>query len=211
MTYRRSNIWTRVAIGVVLAIIALSTASAQAPSRQAGPPYRPAAGAKDLGAVLFNWTWAMGMLRGLDEHELVATLEYQAQRHHSGGRAALHAHEVSHQQQLPDLGSADSVHLHPRQRTDVFQRRSRQWRIRLERRHPGCGNHRGEREGHAASGRSTGAAHPPVGESAGRAQGRAGRRNGSTRVRAQPRRTCTGRRLNGWEDVRLVGKRASPL
>ena len=41
------------------------------------PPYRPAAGAKDLRAVLFNWTWHMGMLRGVDEHELVASLEYQ--------------------------------------------------------------------------------------------------------------------------------------
>jgi hypothetical protein len=27
--------------------------------------------------VLFNWTWYMGMLRGIDEHELVASLEYQ--------------------------------------------------------------------------------------------------------------------------------------
>jgi hypothetical protein len=41
------------------------------------PPYRPAAGVRDLRAVLFNWTWYMGMLRGLDEHELVASLEYQ--------------------------------------------------------------------------------------------------------------------------------------
>src|SRR5580692_5673877 len=77
MTYRRSNIWTRVALAVVFASTAMSTASAQGQGRQAGPPYRPAAGAKDLGAVLFNWTWAMGMLRALDEHELVATLEYQ--------------------------------------------------------------------------------------------------------------------------------------
>jgi hypothetical protein len=79
MDFRRI-IWTRVVIGVVLTISALSTASAQAPGRgrQAGPPYRPAAGAKDLRSVLFNWTWYMGMLRGLDEHELVATLEYQA-------------------------------------------------------------------------------------------------------------------------------------
>jgi hypothetical protein len=77
MIYRRNSFWTRVAIGVVFTIIMLSRASAQAPGRQAGPPYRPAPGAKDLGSVLFNWTWAMGMLRGLDEHELVATLEYQ--------------------------------------------------------------------------------------------------------------------------------------
>ena len=72
-------VWTRIGIGVVLTISALSMANAQAPGRgrQAGPPYRPVAGAKDLRAVLFNWTWYMGMLRGLDEHELVATLEYQ--------------------------------------------------------------------------------------------------------------------------------------
>jgi hypothetical protein len=39
--------------------------------------YRPAKGAKDLRSVLFNWTWYMGMLRGVDEHELVSSLEYQ--------------------------------------------------------------------------------------------------------------------------------------
>jgi hypothetical protein len=38
--------------------------------------YRPAAVAKDLRAVLFNWTWYMGMLRRVDEHELIASLEY---------------------------------------------------------------------------------------------------------------------------------------
>ncbi len=56
MAFRRRMIWTSVAIGVVLTISALSTASAQAPgaNRQAGPPYRPAAGAKDLRAVLFT-------------------------------------------------------------------------------------------------------------------------------------------------------------
>ncbi len=39
--------------------------------------YRPAKDAKDLRSVLFNWTWYMGMLRGVDEHELIASLEYQ--------------------------------------------------------------------------------------------------------------------------------------
>jgi hypothetical protein len=43
----------------------------------APPPYTPAPGARDLKAVLFNWTWNMGMLRGIDEHELIASLEYQ--------------------------------------------------------------------------------------------------------------------------------------
>jgi len=80
MAFRRRIIWTAVAIAVVLTISALSTASAQAPgaNREPPPPYRPAAGAKDLRAVLFNWTWHMGMLRGVDEHELIVSLEYQA-------------------------------------------------------------------------------------------------------------------------------------
>lgn len=43
------------------------------------PPYTPAPGAKDLKAVLYNWTWHMGMLRGQAEPELVGTLEYQAE------------------------------------------------------------------------------------------------------------------------------------
>lgn len=42
------------------------------------PPYTPAKDAKDLRAVLFNWTWYTGMLRGIDEHELMVSLEYQA-------------------------------------------------------------------------------------------------------------------------------------
>src|SRR5687768_2045512 len=44
----------------------------------AGAPYTPAAGAKDLRAVLFNWMWHQGMLKGTDERDMVATLEYQA-------------------------------------------------------------------------------------------------------------------------------------
>ena len=40
------------------------------------PQYTPAAGAKDLKAVLFNWAWYMGMLRSSDEQDLMMTLEY---------------------------------------------------------------------------------------------------------------------------------------
>jgi hypothetical protein len=40
--------------------------------------YTPAPGARDLKAVLFNWMWYMGMLRGPQEIEAVATLEHQA-------------------------------------------------------------------------------------------------------------------------------------
>ena len=79
MPFRGKTIRTLLPIGVVLTISALSTAGAQPPraDREPPPPYRPGAGAKDLRSVLFNWTWYMGMLRGVDEHELVVSLEYQ--------------------------------------------------------------------------------------------------------------------------------------
>ncbi|MCU1336078.1 MAG: hypothetical protein JWO19_1659 [Bryobacterales bacterium] len=85
MTYRRGIIF---AIGLVLTIVALTTASAQAPAgpqgqakggggRGGAPAYTPAAGAKDLKAVLFNWAWYMGMLRSSEEYDLIMSLEYQ--------------------------------------------------------------------------------------------------------------------------------------
>ena len=74
MTARRNTI----ALGIVLAIGVTSVAGAQTPPGAAtGAPYTPAAGARDLKAVLFNWMWGMGMLKGTDEREMVATLEYQ--------------------------------------------------------------------------------------------------------------------------------------
>jgi hypothetical protein len=45
--------------------------------RGGGPLYTPAAGAKDLKAVLFNWAWYMGMLRSNLEQDLIMSLEYQ--------------------------------------------------------------------------------------------------------------------------------------
>ena len=44
----------------------------------AGAPYTPAPGAKDLRSVIFNWMWHQGMLKGTDERDMVAMLEYQA-------------------------------------------------------------------------------------------------------------------------------------
>ena len=45
--------------------------------RGGAPLYTPAAGAKDLKAVLFNWAWYMGMLRSSEERDLLMSLEYQ--------------------------------------------------------------------------------------------------------------------------------------
>src|SRR5437773_8169816 len=79
MDFRRRISWIRVALGVVLAIGVPLTAGAQNPN-PGGPviePYTPAANAKDLKAVLFHWMWGMGMLKGHDERDMVASLEYQ--------------------------------------------------------------------------------------------------------------------------------------
>jgi hypothetical protein len=90
--------WTSVAIVATLMIGVPSLSSAQARDaapaaggqapaegrggrgggRGAAPPlYTPAAGAKDLKAVLFNWAWYMGMLRSSEEYDVLMTLEYQ--------------------------------------------------------------------------------------------------------------------------------------
>src|SRR5437762_8976395 len=96
---------TSVAIAVALTISAPSPASAQARGaapaatpaqagrgagaggggaqgggrggRGGGTQYTPAAGAKDLKAVLFNWAWYTGMLRSSEERDLLMSLEYQ--------------------------------------------------------------------------------------------------------------------------------------
>src|SRR3984957_17426651 len=63
-------------LAIVLTICGSLTAGAQG----FGPvaePYTPAADAKDLKAVLFKWMWGMGMLKGNDERDMVASLEYQ--------------------------------------------------------------------------------------------------------------------------------------
>jgi hypothetical protein len=41
------------------------------------PPYLPAADARDLRSVLFNWGWHLGMLRSDQELDLITSLEYQ--------------------------------------------------------------------------------------------------------------------------------------
>jgi hypothetical protein len=97
MAGRRNSGFAGGALVALLAVSAASTAFAQAPAPaqgrgagaagapaqgggggRGGAPYTPAAGAKDLRAVLFNWMWHQGMLKGADERDMVATLEYQA-------------------------------------------------------------------------------------------------------------------------------------
>ena len=93
------NSCRRVALVLIFAVGVAAASDAQAPAApqgrgagaagapaqgggqgagRGGAPYTPAAGAKDLRAVLFNWMWHQGMLKGADERDMVATLEYQA-------------------------------------------------------------------------------------------------------------------------------------
>lgn len=68
-------------LAAVIAICGVLSASAQGGGGGFGgpPPYTPEPGARDLKAVLFNWAWSMGMLRGQAEPELVGTLDYHAE------------------------------------------------------------------------------------------------------------------------------------
>jgi len=78
MALRTGSTSTRLALAAGLA----SALSVVAYAQFGGPPptpYTPAEGAKDAKSVLFNWPWHMGMLRGIEEHELAVTLEYRGE------------------------------------------------------------------------------------------------------------------------------------
>lgn len=74
MSFRRSVVTC--ALAVVVAVSGVLPAGAQ--GFGGAEPYTPEPGARHMKAVLYNWAWHMGMLRGQAEPELVATLEYQA-------------------------------------------------------------------------------------------------------------------------------------
>jgi len=105
MTSRKVT-WTSVALAAALAISVPSLSNAQARGQggapaagapaagaqaprggggggggggrgRGGAAYTPAAGAKDLKAVLFNWGWYTGMLRSDQEYDINMSLEYQ--------------------------------------------------------------------------------------------------------------------------------------
>src|SRR5262245_48973360 len=76
MDFRRIG-WITAAIAVVPGLSEPLTASAQGPRGRVPEPYTPAKDARDLNAVLFNWMRNMGMLKGHDERDMVAMLEYQ--------------------------------------------------------------------------------------------------------------------------------------
>ena len=76
MRMKQAFIITTIAAQLGVASLAQAPVAAQQPAPV--PRYTPTPGAKDLKAVLFNWFWYMGMLRGPQEIEAVATLEHKA-------------------------------------------------------------------------------------------------------------------------------------
>jgi len=78
MEFRKTS-WISAALVTAAAIAgpALATAQNPNPGANVAEPYTPAKDAKDLKSVLFRWMWATGMLKGHDERDMVATLEYQ--------------------------------------------------------------------------------------------------------------------------------------
>jgi hypothetical protein len=64
------------AAAIILPLAAVSlVASLSAQKGYTPPPSPVAASASDVKAVLFNWMWYMGMLRGVEEVDRVATIE----------------------------------------------------------------------------------------------------------------------------------------
>jgi hypothetical protein len=69
---------TAAAITLIVLVALAGAGQVAGQQRGGGPRYTPSPGARDLKAVLFNWFWYMGMLRGPQEIEAVATLEHKA-------------------------------------------------------------------------------------------------------------------------------------
>ena len=207
MGIQRRIIWTRIALGIVLTIGGPLTASAQGPRGGVPEPYTPAADAKDLKAVLFNWMWGMGMLKGHDERDMVASLEYQGKGtiQVDGQPCTLTKYRASTNYQTFSQRIQYAC-TRPNGQT-VLEHRGGQRAVRLERRHARCGDRSDEGEGHADAGGRAGAAHPHLGESPGRAQGRGGGDDRDILAGGQPGHAVRGRRREGGPDVRVVGGR----
>ncbi len=75
MTMQRNTVCVMAALSLGILFVAPPSAEGQGKGK-AAELYTPAAGAKDLKAVLFNWAWYTGMLRSSEERDLLMTLEY---------------------------------------------------------------------------------------------------------------------------------------
>ena len=171
MTIRRRALWIKSLLPVVLALGGPLTAGAQGP-REVPEPYTPAADAKDLKSVLFNWTRNMGMLKGHDERDMVASLEYQGTGtiQVDGQPCTLTKYRASTNYQ--SFSQRIQYACTRPNGQSVLEHRGRERPLRVGRRYARRGDRADEGQGHADAGDRAGAAHPDLGEPAGRAQGR---------------------------------------
>ena len=93
----------RMIVVLVVALVGIGQGLLTAQQPAPAGRYTPPPGAKDLKAVLFNWFWYMGMLRGPGEIEAVATLEQKASGtvQVAGQPCKLTAYRVSTNYQVP--------------------------------------------------------------------------------------------------------------
>ena len=77
MSVLRKICGASVAVGLALSASSIAWAQGGGGGGRGGAQlYTPAAGAKDLKSVLFNWAWYTGMLRSSEERDLMMSLEY---------------------------------------------------------------------------------------------------------------------------------------
>ena len=135
MTLRRRMIWTKVALAIVFTIGVPFTAGAQFARGPVPEPYTPEADAKDLKSVLFKWMWSTGMLKGHDERDMVATLEYQGKGtiQVDGQPCTLTKYRASTNYQT--FSQRIQYTCTKAERGNVLEHRGGQRAVRLERRH----------------------------------------------------------------------------
>ncbi len=207
MSFRRGMIWTRVALAIVFTIGGAFTAVAQGPRGPVPEPYTPAADAKDLKSVLFKWMWGTGMLKGHDERDMVASLEYQGKgtiqvegqpctltKYRASTNYQTFSQRIQYACTRPNGETYSNIEVV----SGLYA-----WNEDT----PGAqiGGTKGKATPMPAT--VAGAAHPNLGKSPGRTQGRGGRDHGDILAGSQPRHSFRGRSREGGPNVRVVGER----
>ena len=137
--------------------------------------------------MLFNWMWHQGMLKGTDERDMVATLEYQAK----GGTIQVDGQPCT----LSKFRASTNYQTFSQRIQYTCTRPNKQtysnievvsWQYAWNEDTPGAEIGWNERQGCGDAGSRAGAAHSHLGQSAGRAEVRAGRDHGHLDAGRQP-------------------------
>ena len=207
MSLRKNMIWARIALAIVFTIGGAFTAGAQGPFGPVKEPYTPAADAKDLKSVLFKWMWSMGMLKGHDERDMVATLEYQGKgtiqvdgqpctltKYRASTNYQTFSQRINYTCTRPNGETYSNIEVV----SGLYA-----WNEDT----PGAQIDGTKGKTTPMPGTVAGAAGPNLGQSPGRTQGRGGRDHGYILVGGQPRHSFRRRCRDGGQDVLVVGER----